>query len=185
MGNSAKEPSRRLRPSRMGGSRAPASWHALLVVGVFVFLCAGKLASGQSASSVFVPSKFTSNTCAYRCELNTNSKLIVNSISHICCHVSCCVESRRRSLIIVCSPIFGPRSRWNAPFSLFIWNELGPDNTALDRAELNRDMLRFCADFDINNPAADFPGEGLNCRLIFIGSSTLPSVAVEVSREPA
>mmetsp|Transcript_3409 Transcript_3409/g.9801 ORF Transcript_3409/g.9801 Transcript_3409/m.9801 type:complete len:415 (+) Transcript_3409:493-1737(+) len=65
-------------------------------------------------------------------------------------------------------------------WSLFIWEPLPENATARDRVTVNRDMLDFCAEFDSDNPTAEWPGEGRSCTLVFLGSSSLPSVMVSV-----
>jgi hypothetical protein len=42
-------------------------------------------------------------------------------------------------------------------------------------------MIRFCREFDPLVPGAMFPGQGFNCRLVFLGTSSLPSVQVTLN----
>eukprot|EP00873_Tetraselmis_striata_P006652 jgi/Tetstr1/426916/TSEL_017129.t1 len=63
-------------------------------------------------------------------------------------------------------------------YSLFVWEELPSNATQRDRITVNSEMIRFCREFDPNAPGAAFPGLGFNCRLVFLGTSSLPSVQV-------
>lgn len=66
-------------------------------------------------------------------------------------------------------------------FSLFVWFPLPANATQRDRINVNSEMIRFCREFDPLVPGAMFPGQGFNCRLVFLGTSSLPSVQVTLN----